>query len=166
MSGLDAGICKIENGDSKGRELRCSKRALPGTVILSEAPYVYVPKRLRESCHLCLGSATALMPCSVCKSVVFCSKDCQRKAWKNFHKFECKILHNRMTPHTLLIIRIMNQKLMNSQPDLLFDDLITNKTALSPSRLGEIRDLSTGFSEILKKMPEFGQHQFCDAELL
>eukprot|EP01066_Platyproteum_vivax_P019045 Platyproteum_vivax@DN7621_c5_g2_i3.p1 len=166
MSSLDSDVCKIEIGESKGREMRCCKKVPPGTLLFSEPPYIYVPSNLKESCHLCLGSKPPLMTCSACKSVVFCSKDCQRKAWKNFHKLECKMLCAGMGSDFLPMFRVLTQKITNNQPDKLFDDLITNRSASSLSEVQQIHDSSAAFAQNLQEMPEFGQHPFCDAELL
>ena len=33
-----------------------------------------------------------LSKCSRCRQVVYCSKDCQKAAWRDGHKHECKVL--------------------------------------------------------------------------
>lgn len=39
-------------------------------------------------CNIPAGEATILRQCAACKSVVYCSRECQRKDWKN-HKESC-----------------------------------------------------------------------------
>ncbi|TLD15283.1 hypothetical protein PspLS_10710 [Pyricularia sp. CBS 133598] len=62
--------------------------------------------------------ATSLMPpkpaamllCSGCKVGRYCSQACQRNAWKNFHKLECKSVLSEapdMEPTTLAMYRLL-----------------------------------------------------------
>lgn len=44
------------------------------------------------ACSLCKTIDVNLMMCGGCKSVSYCSKDCQVKDWRIEHKNECKIL--------------------------------------------------------------------------
>src|SRR5258705_346531 len=59
--------------------------------------------QLHETCYTCLrntgdlaGSPNSerksnLKTCSGCKVVKFCDKECQTRAWSQYHQFECKI---------------------------------------------------------------------------
>ena len=42
-----------------------------------------------HDCAVCLEDDEALFLCSKCKTVKYCSKECQLKAWKDGHKLRC-----------------------------------------------------------------------------
>ncbi len=42
-----------------------------------------------RECHYCHKVTDDIKKCSACKVAVYCSKECQRKAWKSCHKLEC-----------------------------------------------------------------------------
>ncbi len=42
-----------------------------------------------RECHYCLKVTDDVKKCSACKVAVYCSRDCQAKAWKAGHKKEC-----------------------------------------------------------------------------
>ncbi len=44
----------------------------------------------QDACDAC-GKQGALMRCSCCKSAHYCDHKCQKKAWKEEHKFKCRI---------------------------------------------------------------------------
>ena len=43
-----------------------------------------------RECHYCHKVTDDVKTCSACKAAVYCSKECQVKAWKGGHKLECK----------------------------------------------------------------------------
>ncbi|CAK4146577.1 unnamed protein product [Aphanomyces euteiches] len=46
---------------------------------------------IRSGCMGCKAVKESLKTCSQCKTALFCSKDCQTRAWKT-HKHECSII--------------------------------------------------------------------------
>lgn len=52
----------------------------------------------RDRCFYCrasaLNAAVNLKPCAACRTVAYCSKECQAADWSGFHKKECKALRN------------------------------------------------------------------------
>lgn len=54
----------------------------------------HTPKRLvaaGSACVVCKSSAQPIKPCSKCRAVWYCGRDCQRKAWPT-HKGFCSVL--------------------------------------------------------------------------
>ena len=43
-------------------------------------------------CDGCFLHQSKLQPCKKCKTVYFCSKNCEEIKWNKEHKFECEIL--------------------------------------------------------------------------
>lgn len=44
---------------------------------------------IMECCYACKATTTSLSKCSKCKSVQYCSMECQKKDWKKGHKLVC-----------------------------------------------------------------------------
>ncbi len=66
----------------------------PGDVVIEvKNPYVLVPRNsvISTLCYGCLVETSNLKCCTGCKTVVYCSKGCQRTSWKDIHRFECKV---------------------------------------------------------------------------
>jgi hypothetical protein len=57
----------------------------------SNTPTVIMP--MPKSCTVCKAVASPELYCSACQSALYCSKDCQRKDWKQQHKNICKRLN-------------------------------------------------------------------------
>ena len=68
----------------------------PGEEIFKSQPFSYVlmNNALSKVCDFCLRSQEncSLKCCSKCKIVYFCQNSCLEKAWKSYHKHECKCL--------------------------------------------------------------------------
>ncbi|KAK3898462.1 hypothetical protein C8A05DRAFT_47239 [Staphylotrichum tortipilum] len=90
----------------------------PARDIYRVCPLMAVPDRTAESfCHNCLESAQEFgsknnapsKTCTGCKAARFCSKECQKSAWAQFHKDECKVLQKSpmMTPQHLMAHRLL-----------------------------------------------------------
>ncbi|CAD8117731.1 unnamed protein product [Paramecium sonneborni] len=45
-------------------------------------------KQIQDSCQICNKQDAELLRCSQCKSIYYCSIECQKKDWKD-HKFIC-----------------------------------------------------------------------------
>lgn len=65
----------------------------PGDVIVEAAPLIYsINPGANDYCANCFGHFTSakLNKCGQCYSFSYCSRQCQRDDWTNFHKHECK----------------------------------------------------------------------------
>ena len=67
----------------------------PGQEVMRCQPFVYAIKSnyRHRVCDWCLQlyNDGKVKACAACKYVCYCSKLCQKKAWKSHHKFECKM---------------------------------------------------------------------------
>ena len=69
-----------------------------GDQIMRSEPLALVLKKewIATKCDWCLDTPFAsspgkgLMRCAKCKFTRYCSKQCQDKAWREYHKKECK----------------------------------------------------------------------------
>ena len=75
----------------QGNTLVSAKHIEPGTTVLSQQALASVPQpSIRgQRCNYCLSKAS-LQCCSRCRSAYFCSNDCFRNAWLQFHRVLCE----------------------------------------------------------------------------
>uniref|UniRef100_A0A336LV57 CSON001820 protein n=1 Tax=Culicoides sonorensis TaxID=179676 RepID=A0A336LV57_CULSO len=97
----------LEYGTSKefGRYIRTKHDLYPGDILMIEKPYVKCINEGSEyiKCINCLKSNFLnLFPCENCSKTMFCSKECERDAWRRFHKYECTVIE---TDINRLIVR-------------------------------------------------------------
>ncbi|OCT53956.1 hypothetical protein CLCR_09901 [Cladophialophora carrionii] len=70
----------------------------------------------------------ALKTCSGCKVVKFCDRNCQSRAWAEYHRLECKLfgrLHPRILPSTVrAIVRVLKQHKAGLLPESEWEQLL------------------------------------------
>ena len=89
MQGLAAanpGQTRIEFGGPQTQEVFEQVASLPPSAAKAGSDMAHADMRTCDYCKA--GSATKLQKCSRCMSVAYCSKECQRSAWKA-HKKTC-----------------------------------------------------------------------------
>lgn len=66
----------------------------PGALVQSEPAFAAVlyDDQSHIRCDYCFKLCSSLLRCSRCKQCRYCSKDHQRQAWQQGHKYECKAL--------------------------------------------------------------------------
>ncbi|CAG0893605.1 unnamed protein product [Darwinula stevensoni] len=81
----------VKKNVRKGRYVITRKPVKTGDILFVEEPFVLAlqPDFYNEFCHFCLKSTRALIPCDYCPEGQFCSHSCRKKAWENFHCYEC-----------------------------------------------------------------------------
>lgn len=90
---------EIFMSEEKGRGIRATKDFNVGNLMIQAEPYAYVifEAMAEHVCHQCFnmvirdrqGKPTnTLLRCASCKFARYCSRECQKKAWKT-HKKEC-----------------------------------------------------------------------------
>ena len=154
----------------------------PGEIVLKSKPYVHaLLEKCNSICDYCFNSPhfknapEEMKRCSGCQYVHYCSKSCQIKSWKKFHKEECEFLKEK--PDAPGIIRMAARiaiKLkkgdseFEEMPDgrkISFKDLVSNsKDHLEREGLDHVTSMSIGtFSPKVKiKRPNFNNWQpFC-----
>ncbi|KAH7117606.1 hypothetical protein B0J11DRAFT_467994 [Dendryphion nanum] len=89
-------------------------------------------------------SEITLMTCSGCKLCRYCSKTCQKQAWKSYHKHECGLLHQFSTSYdrTRVFIRLLSMQKHGKLTDLQWELLSALKTHST-------RHLSSSNSQVL-----------------
>lgn len=82
---------KLCRNEIYGRHIVTTQDLKCGEIIAIEKPfYKSLDKRASpRRCVNCLKSIINPIACFSCKSVLFCSEDCKKSAWTEFHGFEC-----------------------------------------------------------------------------
>eukprot|EP01066_Platyproteum_vivax_P015674 Platyproteum_vivax@DN6897_c0_g1_i1.p1 len=148
---------RVDVSEKAGRHIVASEPISVGTTILTEKPFIYVPLNLKTCCVYCL-SGGALQVCSYCQCVSFCSKECQKRAWNDFHKNECHILTSNMNPDVILILRLVNLKLMNRLHRTPFEQLKGHSESNNSTLNLNLKKVALTVSRILK-------HAFTNSQL-
>ncbi|XP_074604108.1 N-lysine methyltransferase SMYD2-like [Brevipalpus obovatus] len=98
-------LTSMENNSSSSRSessanklayMQCYRimvKFIPGDVIIECYPLAHAISVQEQifRCNFCFRKSASLRKCSACKSIRYCSTDCQSKDWKSMHKYECKI---------------------------------------------------------------------------
>lgn len=88
--------------------------------------------KLQTSCYACLRLTVEgggppeptldLKTCTGCRTVRFCDKNCQKRAWTRYHKFECPI-YGKQQPRVLpAMVRAMIRLLKQREAGLIADE--------------------------------------------
>ncbi|XP_037086790.1 SET and MYND domain-containing protein 4-like [Pollicipes pollicipes] len=90
LSGADDCV-ELRQTEKKGRHIVTSRMVPKGSVLFVEEPYICVllPTRRLDHCHHCIKQTHALVPCSRCRDVGFCSAACRSAADAIYHAAEC-----------------------------------------------------------------------------
>ncbi|XP_048511926.1 SET and MYND domain-containing protein 4-like isoform X2 [Athalia rosae] len=81
----------------KGRHLVATKNIKTGSVLILDEPFAWSTDEnmLENNCLHCHHSLAYLqaskIPCHNCQTVNFCSEDCRRESWQQYHRWECTI---------------------------------------------------------------------------
>lgn len=72
---------------NRGRYIVANEYISPGKVILIENPFasVLITNHCLTHCHHCQKRTVTSVPCEVCTSVAFCSKECRSEAMRAYH---------------------------------------------------------------------------------
>ena len=73
-----------------------------GQEVLQCRPFAHIVLKSRREyvCDFCLKNKESgydfqvLNKCGACKKVYYCQRECQKKAWKSYHKHECEAFAN------------------------------------------------------------------------
>jgi SET and MYND domain-containing protein 4 len=83
---------QIKLDDKFGRHIVTTQRLNSGDIVAIEDPLLKTLNKTitQGRCFNCLkANLLDLLPCNSCTSVMFCSEECKKVSWGNFHKFEC-----------------------------------------------------------------------------
>lgn len=94
-----------------GRHVIAKEDIKVGEVLVQENPYftLLLKDQYLFSCSYCLSRNCNLLPCTNCCFALYCSKECRKNAWKDYHSVECALMptliHMEFTKLELLAIR-------------------------------------------------------------
>jgi len=83
---------KVAFKERFGRHIVASEDISVGDILAVEEAAVWrlMPNpSLRRICCHCMQESLTPLPCNMCAAVSFCSKECQEKAWRSHHRWEC-----------------------------------------------------------------------------
>ena len=87
---LDRWNVGVEIRKGRGRCLIAKKSFHIGETVFKNEPYAKLLNANRNLCSQCFRSpAPRLLRCTGCKVLSYCSRECQRRSWKDGHKEEC-----------------------------------------------------------------------------
>ncbi|KAF2894223.1 hypothetical protein ILUMI_11948 [Ignelater luminosus] len=115
----------------------------PGTLIISEKPFVYVlsSKWRTENCDYCFSSGE-LHKCSNCHYTYYCNKVCQKEGWP-IHKLECNHLKRvmpRVVPDAARLLARLLKKLEKGGN--------TIKSFYAPNKFRMFKDLMSHYPNL------------------
>lgn len=76
-----------------GRLVVATQDIPPGKIIAVEQSFLVLTNLQGKyiSCSYCNQFSWVSFPCESCIDDIYCSKDCQRNAWLEYHRFECSL---------------------------------------------------------------------------
>ena len=117
-----------------------------GQEILQCHPFAHIVLKSKREyvCDFCLKNAfEVLNKCGACKKVYYCQRECQKKAWKSYHKYECEVLvnpeNNNWENQNMLVGRIM-QKIIHCGGNEEFVELPDGRKIYFKDLRSEIED--------------------------
>lgn len=83
----------IVYSDTFGKRLVATRDIDIGEVLVIDKPYTLIPfERFSYFyCSNCLGSFFNGIPCDGCINTFYCSEECKKLAWEEYHQFECSL---------------------------------------------------------------------------
>lgn len=92
----DFSSVSIAHNDKYGNHLIAAKDIEAGEVIFVEKPYVFTvdTDKTLTHCDYCYKISWSSLPCNTCAKCMYCSEDCRREAWNEYHEIECAALLN------------------------------------------------------------------------
>uniref|UniRef100_A0A803L098 Histone-lysine N-methyltransferase ASHR1 n=1 Tax=Chenopodium quinoa TaxID=63459 RepID=A0A803L098_CHEQI len=178
----------------KGRCLFTARKFSPGEIVISQQPYVSVPKDLSgaSGCEVCFSSGK-LKNCSACHFVSYCGSTCQKSDWM-FHRVECQALSKLekerlkyLTPSIRLMVKLYLRKKLQDEKVIpttvtdnynLVEALVSHMSEIDEKQLVLYAQMANLVGVILKwpslKLKEVAEnfsklacnvHSICDSEL-
>lgn len=93
-------MLRLESSDQGGRFYVANEHLTKGQSVLKERPYslVIFYEHLNNYCGNCYKNLITSWPCLGCTEIFFCSANCARQAYENFHHLECGIFGFMLGP--------------------------------------------------------------------
>ena len=90
---------ELKKSQKYGKGLYVTKEIHAGDVLINEEACVssLVKGEIYKRCSRCLNeNHLNLIPCEFCTRAMFCSPECKKMAWEDFHRLECEITNGKM----------------------------------------------------------------------
>ncbi|KAL3290275.1 hypothetical protein HHI36_023623 [Cryptolaemus montrouzieri] len=106
----------FEQDMTQGRYAIAKEDIPTGQIIIQENSHCAVvsPENSFSNCQHCLISTNQIFACPGCSIVVFCSSNCERKANRTYHKYECvfqkTLFQSGASINCALALRIITQR--------------------------------------------------------
>ncbi|KAG4077446.1 hypothetical protein HA402_002873 [Bradysia odoriphaga] len=118
----------------RGTYLSTKRDLKAGDIIAITEPLFRIPIRSVYRCNYCLADQFMnFIPCSGCVDVMFCNEICMKKAFAEFHQFECGITDNPSIPKSCWTILRMIMKCLS-----ICDGSSKQVTELLPSTMNRL----------------------------
>ena len=84
----------IDYNEVFGRNIVTTRKVNAGEILIAEKPYATMlsTDEIYFHCSQCLQVSWALIPCDKCIYAMYCSQNCKKAAWQQYHDVECNIL--------------------------------------------------------------------------
>lgn len=84
----------IQIDEKLGRQIIATRDIKPGEIIVVEKPYVSCVKlsNFTNYCGHCFAKTWTSIPCDNCNWCMFCSEECKKLAFINYHDMECYVM--------------------------------------------------------------------------
>jgi len=84
-------VMSVKYQKGRGRYVVASQDIPVGTTMVVEKPITWAihPERYGTHCQECLAQIKAVIPCTTCCGVSFCSIECRDTALRTYHQYEC-----------------------------------------------------------------------------
>ncbi|XP_049876054.1 SET and MYND domain-containing protein 4-like [Pectinophora gossypiella] len=80
--------------EEMGRHVIAREDIKVGEILVQEDPYftLLLKSQFLFSCSYCLSRDLNLLPCTKCCLSLYCSEECRKKAWVEYHAVECYLM--------------------------------------------------------------------------
>jgi hypothetical protein len=119
-----------------------------------------LPNCSSEQCHNCFITSSSLKKCSICKSVEYCSENCQKKNW-NEHKTLCKGLkeYNSKVSETKENLKKFSRKNLLPMRQINYNVVLGNTPTIYTTMT--LKEISTIFSDFMKNRSATAELMAC-----
>ncbi|KAJ9594025.1 hypothetical protein L9F63_014541 [Diploptera punctata] len=89
-----SGCVEIKYSPEMGRYMSATRDIKVGDILVVEKPFAseLESKYFETHCYKCMRRCEALLPCSFCSLVMYCSEECRSSCWDESHYIGCSIL--------------------------------------------------------------------------
>lgn len=104
----------VKHNRKYGRYLVANRDFDPGEIIFVENPFARVINlnNVHMYCSHCFATSWSTIPCDHCSWCMYCSENCKKRAWDEYHSMECIIVAH-------ILINIENNKLITRNYQML-----------------------------------------------